>query len=589
MEELAARELIPGCEVVVFSLGMDPKAFKDRDVILWFNQQDGYREVIDMIGQRILRSASSVTEIANEEALFGMSPSEAIDAVGEEGFAAWSEPLRREHERKDLDLLPRHTAPEPSWRALEEIELPDSNCVPTAHHEVGCVLLRAYGDYLVREGQDVFFFAGTHWKEIPALEFKHFIRRSAQKVCGGRSKDKDLTSHYNILLDLMHTVPDGKSLYCHRPNLANFLDGTLEVLPDHSLKFREHDSNDLITWVLPYRYQDPRPENPVFRDWLKLTFGSDPDGQGKLRALRQVAGACLVSMFPRVVFLQGDGGTGKSTFAKLCASFVGEQNVAGVEPAHMNQASFMMEGLINKQVNIVTDISEARIDSATFKRIEDRFKFQINRKGRKVIRAEIPAMHMFCCNALPRGIDGASGAMDRRITIIEFNQSVGTEDGTHIREYEKHILKHGAGAVLQFCLDGLTDLCASGGVYFNPESGKEKLKEWKVDNDPVSSFFEIIREGGFPNISFDKRCSIKAIELWNAFAAYRASAGFHYPFGRRVFYAAVRKQGCQDFDDRHKIMHFGGIGSLLAIGHNESPANTGEPREHRHIQLLDFN
>jgi hypothetical protein len=96
------------------------------------------------------------------------------------------------------------------------------------------------------------------------------------------------------------------------------------------------------------------------------------------------------------------------------------------------------------------------------------------------VHARIPALHLFCANALPRGIDGESTAMDRRVTIVEFKKSMLGEGGNeYTRDYEELLMAAGSGAILQFFEEGLEDLLECGGIYFNPTSCKEKLKEWK--------------------------------------------------------------------------------------------------------------
>lgn len=436
---------------------------------------------------------------------------------------------------------------------------------PPSQDRVAEALNEAYGGYLMREVEDVFVHVGTHWVEQQPKVFKRFIRSSAQKLMSGAAKDRELDAHYNMLLDKTEQVPHGMSFYQQNPCLANFLDGTLEIVRQgnaYTLNFREHRREDFLTWVLPYRFDDPRPKNSKFREWLNKAFTGDPDAEGKIRALKQIGGACLISLFPRTAFLYGPAGTGKSTFAKLCAAFVGKDNVSGVQPSQMQQGSFMMESLISKQVNIVTDISEARIDSAIFKQIEDRVRFQINRKNKLAIMSYIPALHIFGGNVLPRGIDGSSTAMDRRISIVEFIQDVGPGSGGQIRDYEQIILNAGAGDVLQFFVDGLLDLCESGGIYFNPESGKKKLAEWKLDNDPLGMFFEAIRSGDYPTIKLHRDASIRAGVLWNAFQEYRKDRKLWSSIGRNAFYEAVREQGLPSKEDNHKLLMFYGIGDF---------------------------
>jgi phage/plasmid-associated DNA primase len=443
----------------------------------------------------------------------------------------------------------------PAWGVDEKT----GKKIPPKQEEVAEALFSAYKYHLIREVQDVFIYNGKYWEELNPFDFKRAIRKIAQVSVNGFAKDRELDAYYNILIDKLNTVPQFVSMYKQNPTLANFLDGTLEVSSDYKISFREHRKDDYLTSCLPYEYKSPREYNQIFRDWLMRAFENDPDANGKVRAIKQIGGACIVSMFPRTVFLFGDAGTGKSTFAKLFATFVGDENMAGVQPSLMQQGSFMMESLINKRVNVITDISEARIDPAIFKQIEDRMPFQVNRKGRKAIMANIPSLHIFCGNVLPRGIDGASDAMDRRVSIIEFNKNVGTDTSSHVRDYERVILNAGSGDVLQFFLEGLEDLCDSGGIYFNPESGKEKLKEWKTDNDALSAFFEAIRDGDVPRLYLRDGALIRAGDLFTRFQSWKSDLRLWSTIGKKSFNRAVRKNGFEVTVDPHNRVYVKGI------------------------------
>lgn len=420
-----------------------------------------------------------------------------------------------------------------------------------------------YGHLLLREGDDVFIYNGTHWAMLSKIDFEHFICRTAQALVHGRAKVGDLNAYYKLFIQRLDTPPWGISLHKSNPMLANFSNGTLELKHasgKYTQEFREHSKSDYINWVLDHEYVESAPENPMFRSWLANAFGSDPDGQGKLRAIAQIGGACLVSAFPRIVFLHGEAGTGKSTFAKLCASFIGDNNVSSLEPGALRSDSFLMESLIGKRVNVVSDVSGARFDSAVFKRIEDGVPVIINRKNRPAVVAHIPLLHIFCANKLPRGMDGESSAMDRRLTLVEFTKNVGTTENSHIRDYDKELLAAGSGDILRFFLDGLADLCASGGKYFNPDSGKERLKEWKIESDILSLFFEAIEEGDFPNIQFGRDLSMRGGVIYDALNSFaKARSVFSVP-RRKNLYNALREKQCLSYQDRKNFTFFKGIG-----------------------------
>ncbi len=394
---------------------------------------------------------------------------------------------------------------------------------PPTQDQVASALADTYRGILIREVEDVFLWTGDHWVELDPKNFKRFIRDRAQVLMGGAAADKDLNAYYNILMDKLPRVPENSSFFQQLPNLCNFQDGTLEILRckgsgEYKMQFREHRREDLLTWVIPFNYLDPRPANPIFDDWLKRSFEGDYDAAGKIRALKQIGGACLISLFPRIAFLYGVPGTGKSTFAKLCIRFMGKGNYSAVEPKH--QDGFMKETMINRQANIVTDISEAYVDPAQWKRVEDRVPELINRKNKRAVLGHLPALHIYCGNQLPKGIDGATSAMDRRVTIVEWLNSV-VKDDAHTREYEELIMDAGPGAVLQFFVEGLEDLIAHKGIYFNPESGKRKLQDWKLQNDPVGQFLEAVKYGeiGENNAKLQLKSDAKILrsEVSNAF------------------------------------------------------------------------
>jgi len=375
--------------------------------------------------------------------------------------------------------------------------------IPPTQKQVVDILADTFGDHLMRDGKDVFLRGAKHWIELDQLTFKYHITQAGMWILRGQANERQLNDIYKLLLAYLPSVPPGQSFYRQDPRLSNFQDGTQEIVPDGSkfkLVFREHRPGDLLTWVLPYSYAEARGSNELFTSWLLRCFDGDPDANGKIRALKQIGGACLASLFPRYVFLFGPGGTGKSTFAKLCMRFLSPQNVCSVEPRHQGER-FGTEIMVNKLANIVTDISGAKIDSALFKRAEDRVPEYIDRKGRGAVMGYLPGLNIFCTNILPKGIDGESSAMDRRATIIEFAQSMTV--GGYSRDYDLTLLNAGPGAILKFFLEGLEDLCESGGIYFNPESGAARLQAWKDSESMTAQFLDAVAHGEIEGVVID--------------------------------------------------------------------------------------
>lgn len=437
---------------------------------------------------------------------------------------------------------------------------------PPTQNSVASALADAYKPYLMREKKDVFAWLGTHWEELNADDLKSFIRNQSQSLMFGRASDKDLNAYYNIFRDKLPKVSDGQSFYMQLKNISNFRDGTLWLLgrgKESYLEFRPHVQSDLITWVLPYEYKAPRPVNEKFNAWLDRTFYGNEDAAGKIKAMRMLGGACLIPMFSCLGFFYGPAGTGKSTFAKLCMAFMGRGNFSTLPPEEMH--GFQLETMINKRVNIVTDIAGGRVDKGIFKRFADKMEMHVNRKNKTAVDARLPLLHIFCGNELPVGMDCISTAMDRRIAIVEVNNQLAIADMQE--DLELTILDHGAGAILDFFEQGLRDLCANGGRYFNPESGKAIFEEYKNEH-PTRAFIEAIKKGEIKidgdEVFLDENSKIYQPDLAKSFFEFSHQTGGKWTPTRHKFYRELRQLGYINIASHGKD-YFKGIGRRIGV------------------------
>lgn len=406
--------------------------------------------------------------------------------------------------------------------------------IPLSQQTLADKILSYFGDTLIREGRDVFKWVDTHWTELDPTDFKFFCIQAAQKLARGSLKNGFADDVYKLVLAHMNAVPFGQSFYKQLPNVCNFLDGTLWLdQRKKKLEFKNHYKSDLITWVLPHEYKAPRPKNPIFETWLERTFQGDPKKEEKIRALKQLGGSCLIPVNPCTGFFFGPAGTGKSTFALICHNFVGEENLSTVSPDEMRDNK-QKETMINKRVNINTDIGDGRLDGGLLKRITDKKGISVNRMYKVSIIARLPYLHLFCGNHLPKGIDGISNAMDRRISIIEFKNVLG--QGDMRGDYDQEIMDAGPGAVLDFMEEGLRDLVKNGGFYENP--GKDILKEWKLENDFVGQFLDEIAQGNIPEIEVKEGAKMRQFEMWNFFERFNGKQAPR--ISRRMLYKRVR-------------------------------------------------
>lgn len=435
------------------------------------------------------------------------------------------------------------------------------------HQLAASALAKLYGDRIIKQDRDIFLFTGTHWKSAGTLETDLF-RRQLQLLLGGGGSAGEVDSAYRLFGTGLPHVPDGVNLFTPPPWLANFRNGTLHVVKKdrkYVTEFRPHTPSDWAINVLPYEYKPgDTATNAEFMRMLDRVFEGDSDKDEKIRALRQMYGACLIPAFPHLFMLHGVPGTGKSTAIILASRLVHADNSCSVDPTEFD--SFNLETMAGKLVNWDTDIEMHKpISEKQIKKIIDRLPFRIRRKGVKDIYAPIPAVHIFGGNDIPKTLDGASRAHDRRWTFIGFDRVIakGTEYDV---DYASFCFSEGPEGILNFALAGLRDLLDSAGHFMVPKSGREKMEDWQLRTDPLGQFLRDLDQGQVLDSNVQlKRGSgyrIKQSQLWTVFAAWHLEVHRVEPkITRFSFYAALRARGYQTVAIKG-FDHFAGLGTV---------------------------
>lgn len=444
----------------------------------------------------------------------------------------------------------------------------DGEVTPTEppQQQVADALASVYEGRLIKQGQDLFVYTGTHWKILTDAD-RDRLKMQIQDLCGGRATIGKIESVFALFMIHCESVPPNVNMFAPSPLLANFANGTLHVTRDkksgkYSHEFRPHSKLDYVTWVIPIDYDEKRrSKNALLEKLLDEVFENDPDKPGKIRSLKQCAGAMLLPAFPQIFMLHGKHGSRKSTLAKVFMRLMSQENYSTIEPWQME--GFHLEDMISKLVNIKTDIATKKpFPDGFLKTVEDRVPIMVNRKGRKVVKAMIPGVHVFCCNDLPPMLDGGK-AYGRRITLIEFEKNF-TDRGEYTRDYDELVFEAGAGGLLDFATEGLLDLLASGGIFSAPESGKASVEEWQAEGDAVEQFFRDVSEGKIAvensTVKLGKDFRMKPAQLWEAFCAFHLSTTRRDPeITRFKFYRLVSERGVKKVAIKGNE-HFAGIG-----------------------------
>jgi len=440
----------------------------------------------------------------------------------------------------------------------------------------GYMLDHFKGD-IIKQDFDLFRYTGTHWHLLENKD-TDWIKLKLLALAGNNLSAGQLDSYYKIFLLVVPSAPI--DMWLPRPFMANFLDGTLHLTRNgdqtYHKSFSKHKKDDYLIHTIPLSYEKADgATNKEFLDMLERIFSSDPDKDQKIRAIRQMYGACLCPLFPHLFMLHGPMGTGKSTIMKIAQNLIHDENIASVDPTEWS-TQFGLELMIGKLVNIDTDIETNRaISDSKVKKIEDRVPFLINRKRIKAVLAPLPSVHIFGANKLPPTKDGASGAHTRRWTFIKF-LICQLNDGNYDREFDRWVFDQSPEGVLAFALEGLDDLIESKGHFVNPDSGVEDIQNWQTEDDPITAFVHDIESSDWApqgdKIFFEPGAKIKRSELFITFGQWADDQNWQgaKKWSSKRFHGALRvASGGHHFlkglelKKIKGIMYYSGIGSKL--------------------------
>jgi phage/plasmid-associated DNA primase len=428
------------------------------------------------------------------------------------------------------------------------------------HQRITDAMVESFQGNLVKQDKDLFRWTKTHWLELSQQDLDSLKLDLLAKLDHSTEIDS-LNRAYQMMCLKIPAVPPGKNMYQPNPFAANFKNGTLWLKRNASsgvyeLEFLPHRREDFLTTVLDLEYSENYTENVELKKILDEILEGDPEKEEKLRAFKQAAAAMLMPAFPRIFFFLGDPGSRKSTFLKVfLRAFGGTSYFSMVEPVQMY--GFLTESMLNKTVNMHLDVSEKYpIPDSFLKTNEDRVPRLINRKGRRAVEALVPAVHLFGANNLPPTQTKNQNVYDRRVTIIQFTREF-TSSGVYKRDYEDLVLGRGGKAgLVSFAMEGLRDLIASDGLYFQPGSGRLVTKAWQERaSDVVQDFIRAIEEQevtvpevNTPDnlIKTDMFGSLNRTTLWKAFVAWCVKQGYpegNLPLKQSPFYREIEARG----------------------------------------------
>ncbi len=242
---------------------------------------------------------------------------------------------------------------------------------------------------------------------------------------------------------------------------------------------------DFVSLVQSPVFYDPEATAPVWEEsidaWMK-----GPEATEKKLMLQQYAGYLLTSsmVYAKALFLVGDGGNGKSTFADTLSMVIGEQGTSRIDLEDL-YGTFGMKGLIGKRLNVIEEVGGNYYQSHKLKKLISGESLTINMKFKDQFKFTPEAKFIFAVNMMPR-VDDSSTATERRICVVQFENNFRENPNTALR-FSDGALAQELPGILNWMLVGYRSLMKEGQFVRTVEQ-VQMLSEYRQENSSVDGF-----------------------------------------------------------------------------------------------------
>lgn len=292
--------------------------------------------------------------------------------------------------------------------------------------------------------------------------------------------------------------------YRTKRNVADKVACLLSIVPDLELTNDKGDWFNVKNGLLQLSSGVLHPHTPDFVSLVQSPVSYDPDAQAptwnecldawmkgresgeKKKLLQQFAGYLLTSsmVYAKALFLVGDGGNGKSTFADTISMVIGEQGTSRIDLEDL-YGTFGMKGLIGKRLNVIEEVGGNYYQAHKLKKLVSGESLTINMKFKDQFRFTPEAKFIFAVNMMPR-VDDSSSATERRMCVVQFNNNFRDTPNVHLR-FSDGLLAQELPGILNWMLEGYRSLIKEGAFEKTEEQG-QTLAEYREENSSVDGF-----------------------------------------------------------------------------------------------------
>ena len=319
------------------------------------------------------------------------------------------------------------------------------------------------------------------------------------------------------------------------------------LIAGEETELQAHTPKLFSTNALPYQF-DEESNCPKWLGFLNCNLEGDID---RINVLQDFTGYCLLShnlKFHKFLLLEGEAGTGKSTFCKVLRALLGEMNVSHV-PLELFGERFALYPTLNKLVNIVEEVGELdTVAEGQLKAFTSGSPMQFERKYKEPIMATPTAKLILATNNRPR-LKDRSGGIWRRVILVPWQKVIPETEWD--RELDMKIINDELPGVFLWALAGLARLLENNG-FSSSEIVTTATEEYKLEENPTRIFLLDNYE--------EAEGYVEVKEIYSEYVTWCKDFGYeslnNLTFGkevRRAFPKVANKMGSVDTGKRCRI------------------------------------
>lgn len=340
---------------------------------------------------------------------------------------------------------------------------------------------------------------------------------------------RNLNSLYCLLLEQAELQRELDEVNQYPAHWVNFLNGMFDV---KGLKMKKHRPDYYAINQIPHAldFSVYKNLNECGKETIQFLDNALYCSDDHI-TLWQYLGYCMTrdSCMQKMMFLQGDGGTGKSRIINLFQTIIGKKNYS-VMSLHNLVERFYPSMLFGKLLNACPDIkSEALMSVDNIKKATGEDVMIYERKGKDPMGFNSYAKLLFSANKVPLNLDEKSDAYYRRLLILEVNR----KPKTKILDLDERL-----SAEVQYsiwmALNGLKKLYEDG-HFMESQHSRMLVEELYRDADTVKAFVD-------ENVEDAEGSRIKNTDLYNKYKEYCQEWG-RRELSLRSFYKRLKEMG----------------------------------------------